>query len=31
MLSKYETGFVNDDSENESEKELKDFDLGRYL
>ena len=31
MLGKYQTDLVNDDSENESEKELKDFDLGRYL
>ena len=31
MLGKYETDLVNDDSENESVKELKDFDLGRYL
>lgn len=31
MLGKYQTNLVNDDSENETEKELKDFDLGRYL
>ena len=31
ILSKYETGLVNNDSENESEKELEDFDLDSYL
>ena len=31
MLSKYQTDLVNDDSENKSEKEVEDFDLGRYL
>ena len=31
MLGKYQTDLINEDSENESEKELKDFDLGRYL
>ena len=31
MLSKYETGLVENDSESESAKELEIFDLGRYL
>lgn len=31
MLSKYETGLVENDSGDESAKELEDFDLGRYL
>ena len=31
MLSKYQTDLVNDDSENKSEKEVEDFDLGMYL
>ena len=31
MLSKYKTGLAFDDSEKESEKELEEFDLGRYL
>ena len=31
FFGKYQTDLVNNDSENESEKELKDFDLGRYL
>ena len=31
MLSKYETGLVNNDSESASANELEGFDLGRYL
>ena len=31
ILSKYETGLVNNDSESASANELEEFDLGRYL
>lgn len=31
MMSKYETGLINDDYEKGSSKEVEDFDLGRYL
>ena len=31
MLGKYQTDLDNDNSENESKKEVEDIDLGRYL